>query len=75
MGADLAALPGVDVMLAVHAIGGGVLQITSSSFTPASTSFSASRSTAWAGRLTQRPRMSGMMQNLHLWLQPSEIFR
>ena len=28
-----------------------------------------------AGRETSLPRMSGMMQNLHLWSQPSEILR
>lgn len=48
---------------------------TSSSFTPAFTSFSASRSTSAAGRLTRFPRRDGMMQKLQRLLHPSEIFR
>ena len=49
--------------------------MTSNSFTPALTSLSASRSTSLAGRDTSSPRSFGMMQKLHLLLQPSEIFR
>ena len=49
--------------------------MTSSSFTPARASFSPSRSTSSIGRLTSSPRIEGMMQKLHLLLQPSEILR
>ena len=50
-------------------------EITSSSRTPARASFSASRSTSSMGRLANNPRIDGMMQKLHLLLQPSEILR
>jgi len=49
--------------------------MTSSSFTPAATSRSASRSTSSADRETRSPRSFGMMQNEQRLLQPSEIFR
>jgi hypothetical protein len=49
--------------------------MTSSSRVPAATSFSASRRMASGRRLTRSPRSDGMMQKLHRWLQPSEIFR
>ena len=49
--------------------------MTSSSFTPALTSCSASRSTSAAGRETRSPRSFGMMQNEQRLLQPSEIFK
>ena len=49
--------------------------MTSSSFTPARASFSPSRNTSSMGRLANNPRIEGMMQKLHLLLQPSEIFR
>ena len=50
----------------IDAIRTSILEITKSSFTPASTNFSASRSIARGGRLFNFPRMSGIMQNLHL---------
>ena len=48
---------------------------TSSSFTPEATRASASANTSAMGRETWPPRRDGMMQKLHLWSQPSEIFR
>ena len=42
---------------------------------PTFTSFSASRSTSPAGRLTRSPRREGMMQKVQRLLQPSEILR
>jgi hypothetical protein len=49
--------------------------MTRISRTPAFARRSASRSTSSIGRLASRPRIEGMMQKLHLLLQPSEIFR
>jgi hypothetical protein len=50
-------------------------EITSSSFTPAAVSRSASHSTSSIGRLTSRPRIDGMMQKLQRLLHPSAIFK
>ncbi|CKU98506.1 Uncharacterised protein [Mycobacterium tuberculosis] len=49
--------------------------ITSSSFTPPSNRALASLSTSPTGRDTRSPRIDGMMQKVHRWLQPSLIFR
>ena len=48
---------------------------TSSSFTPLSTSASASASTSPTGREARSPRSEGMMQKLQRWSHPSLIFR
>ena len=50
-------------------------EMTSSSFTPDFTRFSASCITSPIGRDTRSPRIEGMMQNVQRWLQPSEILR
>ena len=43
------------------------------SFTPSLTSWRASATTLSTVRLRWRPRICGMMQNVHGWLQPSAI--
>ena len=45
-----------------------------SSFTPSATSARASVVTLSTVRLRCRPRICGMMQNVHGWLHPSAIF-
>ena len=49
-------------------------EIRLSSRTPSATSCRASATTLATVRLRCRPRICGMMQNVHGWLQPSAIF-
>ena len=74
--ADLAALPGVRVVPAVDAIGRGVLADDQQlAHAGRDQPLGLAQHRMGGARLTSLPRMSGMMQNRHVWLQPSEIFR
>ena len=66
--------PGALGVTEIEPIGARVLRDDEKLLTPAATRRSASPMTSARSRLLSRPRKLGMMQKLHLLLQPSEIF-
>ena len=72
---DVRAVPVRLGVAEVHAIGRGVLADDQQLAHAALHQLLGLADDRMGGRDCSRPRMSGMMQNLHLWLQPSEILR